>query len=264
MDGVETAREPSWLPEERRHEIGRRVRATGHVEVADLAQVLGVSQETVRRDLEVLAERGMVERTHGGAVAPSWAGERSFAERTRWHADAKRRMAEMVAGALADVHRIVLDSGSSTAAVAAMLRERTGLEVITNSLPVATTLAGAEGVRVLVVGGLIRKPTLSLVGEWANAALGSVRAGAAVLGVNGVSAEYGLFTPTLEEATTKRALLEAASEVWAVADASKFTRQPEGHRFATWSDVHHFVTERGAPPDEIDRLLSLHLDIRVV
>lgn len=255
--------EATWLPEQRRQEIGRRVYAHGRVSVTEMARLLGVSEETVRRDLQVLAERGIVERTHGGAVSPAWAGERTFAERVRLHAEAKARMADVVFQAVRGVKRLVLDAGSSCAALAVRLRECEDLEVVTNSLPAATTLAGAPGVRVLLVGGRLRQPTLSLVGDWATERLSGYRAEAVVLGVNGLSAEHGLFTPTLEEAAGKRAMVRAGGAVWVLADASKFAPRPEGHRFALCSEVDHLVTECTAPAQELRRLeaagVMLHL-----
>lgn len=253
-----------WLPEQRRQEIGRRIHATGRVSVREMAALLGVSEETVRRDLELLADRGIVERTHGGAVSPAWAAERSFAEQVRLHAAAKASMADLVFEAIAGVHRLVLDAGSSCGALAARLREMTDLEVVTNNVPAATTLSAAPGVRVLLVGGRLRQPTLSLVGDWATERLIAYQAEVAVLGVNGLTAAHGLFTPTPEEAAVKRAMTRAAREVWVLADASKFATHPEGHVFAQWRDVHHLVTERHAPAREVESIQGMGVHAHLV
>jgi DeoR family fructose operon transcriptional repressor len=253
-----------WLPEQRRQEIGRRIHAAGRVSVREMARVLGVSEETVRRDLELLAERGIVERTHGGAVSPAWAAERTFAEQVRLHAQAKARMADFVFEAIAGVHRLVLDAGSSCAALATRLRELGDLEVVTNNVPAATTLSTAPGVRVLLTGGRLRQPTLSLVGDWATERLLAYRAEVAVMGVNGLNAEHGLFTPTPEEAAVKRAMTRSATEVWVLADASKFAARPEGHVFARWSDVHHLVTDAQAPARELAAIEAAGVEVHRV
>ncbi|MCL6594806.1 MAG: DeoR/GlpR family DNA-binding transcription regulator [Firmicutes bacterium] len=262
-EGEATA-QGSWLPEQRRQEIGRRIHAYGRVSVREMARVLGVSQETVRRDLETLAERGIVERTHGGAVSPAWAAERTFAEQVRLHAAAKARMADACFEAIAGARRVVLDAGSSCAALAARLRELSDLEVVTNNVPAATTLSAAPGVRVLLVGGRLRQPTLSLVGDWATERLIAYRAEVAVLGTNGLNAQHGLFTPTPEEAAVKRAMARAAAEVWVLADASKFAARPEGHVFAQWGDVHHLVTESQAPAREVAAIEAQGVRVHLV
>jgi DeoR/GlpR family transcriptional regulator of sugar metabolism len=202
--------------------VAEMLQAAGAVTVTDLQERFGVSPMTARRDLSILAERGVARRTHGGAVLPSLAArENSFASRLRDAPEAKARLAEAAFAVLAPGETVFLDASSTTFFVARLIAER-GLRVrvITNSLPVLQELSDAPG-EVVAIGGTFRRLTCSYVGP---AAVRSVRehfADRMFFSVTGVT-ERGVMTDAdLLEAEVKRAMLEHAAEPALLVDDSK-------------------------------------------
>ncbi|WP_409331991.1 DeoR/GlpR family DNA-binding transcription regulator [Trujillonella humicola] len=205
----------------------RLVRNRGRVSLADLAARLGVSEMTVRRDLDALQARGLVERVRGGAVAvaqpESAAG---FAARAGWQTGVKDRLGRVVAGLVQPGSTVLLDAGTTTVHVARALagRAATGdcpLTVAALSLPVAAALADRPGVRLLVVGGESRPGEQSLSGPLTASVLRQLTFDLFVMSIGAVSAEAGWSEFTLEDAAVKQAGLASARSTLVVADAAK-------------------------------------------
>ncbi|PJI94769.1 DeoR/GlpR family DNA-binding transcription regulator [Luteimicrobium subarcticum] len=232
------------------------LRATGAVRIADLAADLDVSEMTVRRDLAELAERGLVRKVHGGAVAPDAprpGDEPAFAAKSDLMAAEKAGIARAAACLVEPGASVAISAGTTTHALAHELVRRTDLRpltVVTNSLPVADTLYRADGVTTVLTGGE-RTPSDALVGPLAEAALADLRVDVAFLGAHGVSVDHGLTTPNLAEASTDRALRAAAAATVVLADHSKW--QVTGlARWARLDDVDVLVTDDGLEPADRD------------
>jgi DeoR/GlpR family transcriptional regulator of sugar metabolism len=204
--------------------VAEMLQAAGAVTVTELQSRFGVSPMTARRDLSVLAERGVARRTHGGAVLPSIAvPENSFAHRLRDAPEAKARLAEAAFALLAPGETVFLDASSTTYFVARLIAERAlRVRVITNSLPVLQELSDTDA-EIVAIGGTFRRLTCSYVGPAAVRAVREHFADRLLMSVTGVT-ERGVMTDAdLLEAEVKRAMLEHAAQPVLLLDDSKLT-----------------------------------------
>lgn len=216
---------PSRVPAlERRRKIASLVRERGSVRAGDLSQLLGVGDETIRRDLLRLEQMGILRRLHGGAVAERTRFESTFSGRLREHEAEKRAIGQAAAALVADGSAIIIDSGSTMVHFARALHAKRDLVVITNAVTNAVELMENQNITVVLVGGVIRPATFGAVGDMTVANLGELRVDQTFLAIAGVSIDGGLTYPSFEEAAVKRAMISAASEVILLADASKFGR----------------------------------------
>lgn len=229
------------LTAERRQEILSRLEREGKVVASELVVELGVSEDTVRRDLRELAAGGLVQRVHGGALPPTTAMP-SFAQRLQVSRAAKGHLAEAALPLLDGANVIVLDGGTTALELARRLPPHRDCTVLTNSPPVAGALADHPSAEVVLIGGRLLKDAQVAVGAEAIAALRHVRADACVLGICSLHPEVGVTTLDHDESHVKRAMIESAAEVIALATADKL------HTAAPWvvsplADVTHLVTD---------------------
>ncbi|GAA3226236.1 DeoR/GlpR family DNA-binding transcription regulator [Pseudonocardia petroleophila] len=209
------------LARQRQELILDEVRSTGGARVSDLVERLGVSDMTVRRDIETLAARGLVTRVHGGATAVgSSVEEPGFAAKSALRTAAKQAIATAAARLIEPGASVALSAGTTTHAVASALLGVAGLTVVTNSVRVAEVLWAGDTTVVLTGGE--RTPSDALVGPVATAALADLHVDWLVMGVHGMDAEAGFTTPNLAEAQANRALVASARRVAVVADNSKW------------------------------------------
>jgi DeoR family fructose operon transcriptional repressor len=236
---------PTLYAEERQQQILSRARAAGRVEVASLAEVLDVTQETIRRDLDRLERQGLLRRVHGGAIpAHRLDFEPGVTQRDALAASEKGRIARVTLDLLPRRGTVLLDAGTTTARIAAALAPTDDLTVVTNSLTLAGLLAARPRVTVHLVGGRVRSRTLASVDTWAVDTLAGLNVDMAVVGTNGFSVGRGLTTPDLSEAAVKAAMVAAGRRVVVVADSSKYGND-QFARFATLSQVDVVVTDDG-------------------
>ncbi|WP_265520688.1 DeoR/GlpR family DNA-binding transcription regulator [Oerskovia flava] len=234
---------------ERHQQILERARTDGRVEVTSLARDLGVTPETVRRDLSVLERHGHVRRVHGGAIPVERLGiEPAIAEREGVLAAEKARIAKTALDELPDQGSVILDAGTTTVRLAEMLPTDRELTVVTHSLPIAMLVAARSNLHLHLVGGSVRGRTLAAVGPWAERDLHDVHVDVAFLGTNGLTVEQGLTTPDLVEASVKRAIVDAARRVVVLADHTKVGRSDFAH-VADLSRVDVLITDTGIDPD---------------
>jgi DeoR family transcriptional regulator, fructose operon transcriptional repressor len=251
--------------EERQHAIAALVNRRGRVAVTGLAEEFGVTTETVRRDLDVLERSGMLRRVHGGAVPAGALAlvETGYGERTGQFAREKARIADAALQLLpGTAGSIILDGGSTTAALAERLPADRRLLAVTNAVPITARLTGAPGVAVHVLGGRIRGLTQCAVGESATRALADLRVDVAFLGTNGISPHHGFTTPDDAEATVKRAMVRAGQRVVVLADSSKLGRESLV-RFAALEDVDVLVTDDGADEPTVASLQDAGIEVIV-
>ena len=227
-------------------QISEAVRDAGSLGVAELASLTGASEMTIRRDLEVLAAQGVLERYRGGARSLLLRGsEPPFALRADENMDAKRRIAAVVAGLIADGESVVLDAGTTCLEIARLLHDRR-VTVMPLSLHSVNALSSSASVTLLVPGGRPRPGELALTGPLTLASIEALRFDTAVIGCCGLSAEHGMTAFDLEDASVKRAAITSARRVIAAVDASKFTRTALAH-VAPVSSLDAVVTD--APDD---------------
>lgn len=229
------------LTAERRQAILGRLERDGKVVASELVASLRVSEDTVRRDLRELADQGLLQRVHGGALpAPPRIG--SFARRLEIAHEAKVALATAALPLLDGARVIVLDGGTTPLELARRLPERFDGTVVTNSPPIAAALAAHPRAEVVLVGGRLLKPDLVTVGAAAVEALRAVRADVCVLGICSLHPEVGVTTLDHDEAHVKRAMVACAGEVIALATADKL-RTASPWVVARLADVDHLVTD---------------------
>lgn len=214
------------LARHRQSLILQAVRNEGSARVSDLTQQLGVSDMTIRRDLEVLARDGLVEKVHGGAVLPgSHNGhEPAFEERLVLERSEKNAIARAAASLVRPGTAIAIAAGTTTFALAQCLLEVPGLTVVTNSLRVASLFSADRGpdVASVVLTGGMRTASDALVGPVADLTITSLHFDTLFVGCTGLDAEVGLSTQNLAEAETNRALIKVARRVVVLADHTKW------------------------------------------
>jgi len=232
----------------RESEILQVLGGAGSGRIQDLAHELGVSEETIRRNVRRLEARGLVTRVHGGVVLKGWVEEPSFTQRFAENPAAKGKVARHLAAMIPDGASLFLDVGSTTAYVAQALRGHRNLFVVTNSLPVAQTLATINGNRVFMAGGELRSHDGGAFGAEALAFVQQFRVQYAVLSVVGITAEEGFLLHDLREAEFSRAIIRCAQQAVIAADATKFGRWAP-IRIADPGAIGTVVTEAPPPPD---------------
>jgi DeoR family fructose operon transcriptional repressor len=215
---------------ERHQAILAKARHQGRVEVRSLAEELDVTPETIRRDLTALERRGLLHRAHGGAIPiDRLSVEPDVTYREGMLSDEKERIARMALSEVPNGGSIIIDAGTTTARLAALLPQDIDLTVVTNSIPIAAVLATRPNIQLHLLGGHVRPLTLAMVGSWPEDALRSLSVDVAFLGINGLTPERGLTTPDLEEARIKSAFVDAARRTVVLADHTKFGREDFGH-----------------------------------
>lgn len=249
----------------RRDRMLALLRERDFVRVADLAERFDVSEVTVRGDLDALQARGQLRRVRGGAVPRAAApAERRFEEAEVAAAGQKRAIALAAAAMVSDGDTIVLDVGTTTTAVAQALAERTELSdvtVFTSSLTIALALESADPrLTVVVTGGTLRSKQHSLVEPLAGLVLGSINAGTAFIGCNGIDIERGVTNVNLPETEIKRMILRASQQRVVCADSSKLGQVALAH-VCDLDDVDLLITDDRADPDLIAALRETGLEV---
>jgi DeoR/GlpR family transcriptional regulator of sugar metabolism len=212
------------LTEERRNRLLELVRLRGFASLPDLVDALNVSSSTIRRDLDYLEETGTAKRTHGGVFYTGPSPKLPhFDQRQQSQWDKKRRIAARAAELIKDGDTILLDGGSTTYELARLLVGRT-IQVVTNSLPVATLFTSAANHDVVLIGGYVHLRSGVCLGPYANQMLSQLSVGQAIVSVAGIT-ERGCFNSNLLLVETEQAMMRAADEVVVVSDSTKFGHQ---------------------------------------
>ncbi len=232
------------LNEERRRHILEILNRDGRVLVVDLAKQFRTSQVTIRKDLDVLEAHGRIHRSHGGAL-PAHEGaleDPTLREKEKLHRKEKLQIAAAAARMVQEGQVVILDSGTTTTAIARKLREFENLTIITNAVNIAAELSGSS-LDVILTGGTLRKNSFSLVGPVAEETLRRLNADILFLGVDGFDVQHGLTTPNLLEAKVNRTMMDVARTVVVVCDSSKFGRRSLSS-IAPPSAIHHLITDK--------------------
>jgi DeoR family transcriptional regulator of aga operon len=252
------------LVEERRLLILNRLKERGRVKVGELSAEFGISEVTIRNDLKELDQRGLLKRSHGGAIsAPNPILESNLRERLEKFADQKRRIGLAAASMVHDGETIILDSGTTTQEIAKNLRSKSGLQIITNGVNVAMELLGVRGIQLVVVGGTLRDDSLSLVGHFAESMLEQFSADKLFLGAVACDLHFGICTPNMAEGRVNQAMVRIAREKILVADSSKFLRRSLC-RIVMLSEMDKIITDTGLPEHVQQEIRSLGPELILV
>ena len=251
--------------EERRRQIQALIEAAGRVGSDELALRFNTSAVTIRSDLRALAASGALLRTHGGAVSHREGDEVPLAIRAGHHHSEKVRIARAAVGLIRDGDTILLDSGSTTHELAKQLalKPLTNVNVITNALNVAMSLAHARHVNLVMLGGVLRANSFTLSGPQSEASLATLSADRLFLGVDSLDPERGLMTPHLMEAQLNAKMIRVARQVIAVADSSKLQRRNLSV-IGALECLDMLITDVHAHPSVIDAIRDRGVDVMVV
>lgn len=231
--------------------------------VVDLARKFHTSQVTIRKDLEILHTQGRIHRTHGGAL-PIREGvleDPTLREKEKLHRKEKLQIAAAAARMVSEGQVVLLDSGTTTTAIARGLRDFQNLTIITNAVNIAAELSGSSA-DVILIGGNLRKNSFSMVGPIAEEALHRLNADILFLGVDGFDVQYGISTPNLLEATVNRAMMEVAKVIVAVCDSSKFGKRSLS-LIGPPNAVQHVITDRGISKADLNALKKAGIEVTI-
>src|SRR5262245_3368927 len=247
------------LADERRAEIAERLRRDGRVVAAQLVAELGVSRDTIRRDLDELASAGVLKRVHGGAL-PAAAGAAPYSVRRRQAVAAKAAIAHETARLLRSGQVIFLDAGTTALEVARALSPGLEATVVTNSPPAAAVLANHPRVEVVLLGGHLSKEAMAAVGAATVEAIGRIEADVCVLGVCSLHPEIGISVLDLEESYVKRAMIEHSAEVVAVTTADKLG-SAGSYVVGPLDKLTRLVTDSTVPPEQLEPFRRLGIEV---
>jgi DeoR family transcriptional regulator, fructose operon transcriptional repressor len=243
------------LPARRRFELIRLARRQGQLSVTELSSQFGVSPDTIRRDLDLLSVRGLVRRTHGGAVPADnlVQTESPFAQRINLRTAEKTRIAQCAAALIQNDETLIINGGSTTRIFAFELADKKNLTVVTNALGIPASLPDQAVRDIFVLGGEYRAESHITVGSVTYCGSMGVSVDSAILGVGGIT-EDGIFAKLLQEATMTASMIAAARRIIVLADSTKFNQKLLGH-IASLGQIDILVTD-AEPPKKISEVLD--------
>jgi DeoR/GlpR family transcriptional regulator of sugar metabolism len=246
--GPSAAEEPQtdgMMAEERRMQILQIVRSAGRVRVSVLARRFSTSAVTIRNDLNELHQRGLVLRSHGGAVLPDKIlRESPVHERLKAYSDEKRRIGAMAASLIHDGETIILDSGTTSLEIARQIKKKQGLQIITNGVNIAAELLDARDAQLFIVGGTVRGESASICGRFTEEMIEQFSADKLFLSGAGCDLDFGVSGANLEETMVNRAMLRISREIILVADSSKFSKRSMS-RIASFTEIDTIISDTG-------------------
>ncbi|HEY3284089.1 MAG TPA: DeoR/GlpR family DNA-binding transcription regulator [Armatimonadota bacterium] len=255
--------------DQRTERILHQLLREGSVEVEDLASALGVSSATVRRELRDLEGRGLLRRTHGGAVAVESAlyepfrYDASFQEQEALRTEEKRRIGLAAASLVREGETIALSAGTTATQVARCLRHRSGITLITNAVNVAMELSRCPGLTVILTGGVLSGGWFSLLGPLAIRSVEEFNYDRAFVGLDGIHADHGMSSHHPDEAALNRAMVRQAKQTVAVADHTKVGKVARA-QVCPLSAIDLLITGAEVPDDEASELGLRGLTVRQV
>lgn len=248
----------------RRKKIMNLILTNGQVYVTELSKEFEVSEVTIRNDLEQLEKKDMLVRARGGAlrIESSVSADHRLSDKDKLHHEEKSRIGKCAAKLINDNDTIIIDSGTTTIEIIKNLPEVKELTIITNALNIVNQLVAQNNanVNIIMLGGYLRRNSLSLVGPLADKNLLHLFVDKVFLGVDGFDIKYGIYTPNIEEAYINQKMIDLAKEVILVADSSKFQRKSMGFICET-SRIHTVVTDEGLAPEDRKQLTDMGIKL---
>lgn len=259
-------RRAELIPAHRRALVLEHIRLRGAASIHELAEGIGASPSTIRRDLEELERKGYLERAHGGALlqrttSPTFEPEAAIA--AEFSREEKRAIGAAAAAMLLPGEAVIFDSGSTVMEAArAAAKRNVALTAVTNDLAAGQVLAGADCIRVVMLGGTVRPGSFTVSGDPGQQFLATLNANVALIGIHAVSGGY-LTETALEIASMKRAMIAAARRVVLLADATKLA-QSAFCRVCELAAVHVLITDSRAETTDVQRLRDAGVEVHVV
>ncbi|NOX17648.1 MAG: DeoR/GlpR transcriptional regulator [Chlorobi bacterium] len=249
---------------DRRAKLLELLGSNGQVKVHELSAKFNVSEVTIRNDLDHLESKNLLIRTRGGALKTQRVGiDYHLNVKRKKNYKEKQAIGSKTAELIKEGDTIILDSGTTTMEVAKNISNIKNLTVITNALNIASQLVDYPDIKVIIPGGSLRRTSLSLIGAPAEQSLKNYFCDKLIMGVDGISFEYGITTPNIEEAHINRVMIDIAKEVIVVADSSKFLRRS----FALISGInkiHTVVTDKNIPEEEYQKFINAGKKVVIV
>lgn len=248
----------------RHQDILERLQEEKYVEVLDLCKNLYVSAVTIRKDLKILEEKGLLFRTHGGASLDNpYINDRPVNEKEKISVSEKNEIAEAAARLILENDSIMIASGTTVQALARYIKPKGKLTVITSSLNVTLELIKFKEVEVLQLGGYVRHSSSSVVGNYASYILENISCSKLFLSVDGIDLEYGLSTTHLEEAQLNKRMLSAAQKIILLVDSSKFGKKSFA-KICDLDQIDEIITDNGIPLSLIEKLEEKGITVTVI
>ena len=249
---------------ERHSAILKKLSIEKYVEVLDLCESLGVSAVTIRKDLKLLEQKGLLFRTHGGASLENpYINERTVLDKEKIFVAEKNGIAEMAASLISENDAIMIASGTTVQALSKYIEPKNKLTVITPSLAVVMHLIKHENIEILQLGGYLRHSAASVIGNYAEYMLEHISCSKLFLGVDGIDMNYGISTTNLEEAALNKKMIDAAQKVIVLADASKFGKKSFA-KICGLSAIDEIITDQEISKTFRKKLLENEVKITVV
>jgi DeoR/GlpR family transcriptional regulator of sugar metabolism len=256
--------EPAISLEQRREMLLAYLSKHERSSVSELSQIFGVSEVTVRKDLDQLEAQGVLTRVHGGAVVSGRGRlEHYFATREQEHLEEKRRIAQAAAAFVQSGQRIFLDASTTALQVARLIKDREDLIVVTNGLYIALELTFSDNVTTIVVGGTVRHRSSSLLGSFNHDSVQRLRFDLGFFGARALNAADGLMEANIEEAQMKQQMMRACGVVVGIVDSSKFGATSFS-AFALPHEIHRIITDTHAPPSVVVDLRAQGIAVDLV
>ncbi len=255
--------EQKIFQEERLREIMRLLEKENRVLINDLCKIFNTTSVTIRKDLDLLENQGILKRTHGGAILhkPLFRGL-ALDEKEKLNSQEKMQIANEAVKLINEGDVIILDSGSTTTYLAKKMKNLKGITVITNALNIALELADSE-LEVILTGGALQKNSSTLIGPLADEVLGKISADKLFHGVDGIDYDLGLTTPNITEAKTSRVMMQRAGQNILLVDSSKFGRRSLGV-ICQMKEIDKIITTKKMDKQEINRLKGMNLEVIIV
>jgi DeoR/GlpR family transcriptional regulator of sugar metabolism len=246
---------------ERRKKILELVEKQSSISVAEMCEKMDVSEMTIRRDLSMLSNQGLLQRVHGGAVSRRGRSyEPPYLMRSSKQSESKQGIGLMAATLVLDGDSIALDNGSTVLELAKKLAGKRNLTVLTASLAVANILSDAPGIRLIVSGGILRQEEGSLIGHIAERTFQEFRIDKAFIGIGGISLENGLTEYNLEDSLVKRNIIQNAEQVIVLADGSKLGKTRFTH-VSPLNSMDVLITNSLASNEMIDEIRNQGIEV---
>ncbi len=246
--------------EERFEEILNLIASNGRVLIDDLSKKFNTTKVTIRRDLALLEKRGLLKRTHGGAIkGKSLFQGLALNEKEKLNLSEKKRIAKKAASMIFEGDTIILDAGSTTSLLAKEIKSMKNVTVITNAVNIASELSQSE-IEIILTGGSFQKDSSTLIGTFADEILQKISADKLFQGVDGIDFEIGLTTPSITEAKTSKVMMSRVNEVIVVADSSKFWRKSLAV-ISGVNEVDKIVTTKKLTKKELKKFHDMDVEI---
>jgi DeoR family transcriptional regulator, aga operon transcriptional repressor len=249
---------------ERHQHILEKLRKEGSVKVVDLCAELNVSSVTIRKDLQLLEDKALVFRTHGGGTLSNpYTADRPVNEKEKIKSGEKLDIGEAGARLIEPNDCILIASGTTVLSLARSIKPKGHLTVITAALNVALELIHHSEIEVIQLGGILRKSSSSVTGGYAEKILDDFSCSKLFLGVDGIDPEFGLTTTNMMEAQLNKKMIAASQKTIVLADSSKFGKRGFG-KICGLEDIEHIITDKGLSPHMAETLKAMGIELTLV